>query len=190
MKKPLHMVTGINLVDYGFDPDTFLPLVKRFKVGENYGGVFDYISVRLDQKMPTIDQLYEWAKYFNENKVHFKIVGNHPRVGKLVSKLTKEQMAKIQELGGEYFAGEGIDEFGGWYSSKAKGYESCRGSENPVQGLVDCKEAKETYIRQIGKIVKLLREHGVHAGGDAMDRHPSVTRACRQRVANGVFARK
>ena len=155
------MVTGINLVDYGFDPDTFLPLVKRFKVGENYGGVFNYISVRLDQKMPTIEQLYEWAKYFNENKVYFKIVGNHPRVGKLFSRLTKEEMAKIQELGGEYFAGEGIGEFGGWYSSKAKGYESCRGSENPVQGMQTCKEAKETYIRQIGKIVKLLRENGV-----------------------------
>ena len=55
MKKPLHMVTGINLVDYGFDPDTFLPLVKRFKVGENYGGVFNYISVRLDQKKKLLE---------------------------------------------------------------------------------------------------------------------------------------
>ncbi len=161
MKKPLHMLTGINLVDYGFDPDTFLPLVKRFKVGENYGGVFNYISVRLDQKMPTIEQLYEWAEYFRDNKVYFKIVGNHPRVGKLFSRLTKEQFAKIKEIAGEYFAGEGIGEFGGWYSSKAKGYESCRGSENPVQGLKTCDEAAEAYKRQIGKIVNLLREHEV-----------------------------
>jgi len=159
MKKPLHMLTGINLVDYGFDPDTFLPLVKRFKVGENYGGVFNYISVRLDQKMPTIEQLYEWAEYFRDNKVYFKIVGNHPRVGKLFSKLTKEQFAKIKEIAGEYFAGEGIGEFGGWYSSKAKGYESCRGSENPVQGMKTCDEAVETYKRQIGKIVSLIKEN-------------------------------
>ena len=161
MKKPLHMLTGINLVDYGFDPDTFLPLVKRFKVGENYGGVFNYISVRRDQKMPTIEQLYEWAEYFRDNKVYFKIVGNHPRSGRLFSRLTKEQFAKIKEIAGEYFAGEGLGEFGGWYSSKAKGYESCRNSENPVQGFKTCDEAVAVYKRQIGKIVSLLRENEV-----------------------------
>ena len=161
MKKPKHMLTGINLVDYGFDPDTFLPLVKRFKVGKNYGDVFNYISVRLDQKMPTIEQLYEWAQYFHDNEVYFKIVGNHPRVGELFSRLSKEEMAKIQEIGGEYFAGEGIGEFGGWYSSKAKGYESVKESANPVQGIKTCDEAVATYKRQIGKIIKLLRENGV-----------------------------
>ena len=161
MKKQKHMVTGINLVDYGFDPDTFLPLVKRFKVGKNYGDVFNYLTVRLDQKMPTIEQLYEWAQYFHDNEVYFKLVGNHPRKGELFSILSKEEMAKLQEIGGEYFSGEGILEFGGWYSSKAKGYESCHGSENPVQGLKTCDEAVEVYKRQIGKIVKLLRDNGV-----------------------------
>ena len=156
MKKPLHMLTGINLVDYGFDPDTFLPLVKRFKVGDSVGGVFNYISVRLDQKMPTIEQIYEWAEYFRDNKVYFKIVGNHPRVGKLFSRLTKEQFAKIKEIAGEYFAGEGIGEFGGWYSSKAKGYESCRNSENPVQGLKTCKEAKELFHKHERREISCL----------------------------------
>ena len=159
MKKPLHMLTGINLVDYGFDPDTFLSLVKRFKYGNKPGDVFNYISVRLDQKMPTFEQLCEWAEYFRDNKIYFEIVGNHPRVGKLVSKLTKEQFAGIKEIAGEYFAGEGIGEFGGWYSSKAKGYESCRGSENPVQGIQTCDEAVKIYKRQIGKIVSLIKEN-------------------------------
>ena len=49
MKKPLHMLTGLNLVDYGFDPDTFLPLVKRFKYGKENGDLFKFISVRLVQ---------------------------------------------------------------------------------------------------------------------------------------------
>ena len=161
MKKQKHMVTGINLVDYGFDPDTFLPLVKRFKVGKNHGDVFNYVTVRLDQKMPTIEQLYEWAQYFHDNEVYFKLVGNHPRKGELFSILSKEEMAKLQEIGGEYFSGEGILEFGGWYSSKAKGYESCRGSENPVQGLKTCDEAVAVYKRQIGKTINFLRDNGV-----------------------------
>ena len=161
MKKQKHMITGLNLVDYGFDPDTFLPLVKRFKVGKENGNIFNYLTVRLDQKMPTIEQLYEWAQYFHDNEVYFKLVGNHPRKGELFSILSKEEMAKLQEIGGEYFSGEGILEFGGWYSSKAKGYESCHGSENPVQGLKTCDEAVAVYKRQIGKIVNFLRDNGV-----------------------------
>ena len=34
MKKPLHMITGINLGDYDFDPDTFMDLVKKYKFGK------------------------------------------------------------------------------------------------------------------------------------------------------------
>ena len=111
--------------------------------------------------MPTIEQLYEWAQYFHDNEVYFKLVGNHPRKGELFSILSKEEMAKLQEIGGEYFSGEGILEFGGWYSSKAKGYESCRGSENPVQGLKTCDEAVAVYKRQLGKTVKFLKDNGV-----------------------------
>ena len=159
MKKPLHMLTGVNLGDYGFDPDTFIGLVKRFKIGEENGGIFNILSVRLDQKRPTAEQLYEWAAYFRDNKIYFKISGNYNRWEKIALKLTKEETEKIQEIAGEYFMGDGLGEFGGFYATRAKGYDN-KNAEDPIQGIKTCKEAKETYIRQAQKIINPMRANG------------------------------
>ena len=160
MKKPLHMLTGLNLVDYGFDPDTFLPLVKRFKYGKENGDLFKFISVRLDQKRPTDEQLFEWAEYFRDNKIYFKTTGNYARFDKEVDlKLSRETTQKLHEIAGEYYIGDGIGEFGGFYATRAKGYDN-KTSEDPVQGIKTCKEAKEVYIRQIRKKIDKMRENG------------------------------
>ena len=160
MKKPIHMLTGLNLVDYGFDPDTFMPLVKRFKVGKENGDVFKFISVRLDQKRPTTEQLYEWAAYFRDNGVYFKTCGNYPRFGAEVTlALSKEETEKLHEIAGEYYIGDGLGEFGGFYATRAKGYDN-QTSPEPVQGAKNCKEAKEIYIRQIRRIIDKMRANG------------------------------
>ncbi len=160
MKKPLHMLTGLNLVDYGFDPDTFLPLVKRFKYGKENGDLFKFISVRLDQKRPTDEQLFEWAEYFRDNGIYFKTTGNYARFDKEVNlQLSRETTEKLHEIAGEYYIGDGLGEFGGFYATRAKGYDN-KTSEDPVQGINTCKEAKETYIRQIRKKIDKMLENG------------------------------
>ena len=160
MKKPKHMLTGVNIAHYRLEPDELIDVAKRFKFGKENGGVFTCYPLRVDQTRPTSEQLYEWAAYFRDNGVYFNIKNNYPRVGKPTMILTKEENEKIQEIAGEYYLGEQIGEFGGWYSSKAKGYSSVKCSENPVQGLKDCREAKETYIRQLRKIIDAMRENG------------------------------
>ena len=77
-----------------------------------------------------------------------------------IPRLTREETEKIQELGGEYFVGDGLGEFGGWYATKAKGYYARGVSENPVDGLRDCKEAKETYVRQTRKQMQPRIDNG------------------------------
>ena len=160
MKKPLHMKTGVNIGDYHFEPDTVLDVVKKYKFGKENGGLFNFLSIRLDKERPTSEQLYEWAKYFHDNEIYFKLSGNVSRIGDKTPRLTKEETVKIQELGGEFFLGDGIGEFGGWYASKAKGYYARGMSENPVEDLKDCREAKDTYVRQIGKEIKIRRDNG------------------------------
>ena len=161
MKKPLHMQTGVNIGDYHFEPDNILDVVKKYKFGKENGGLFNFLAIRLDKERPTAEQLYEWARYFHDNEIYFKISGNVPRRGdNRTPKLTPEETAKIQELAGEYFLGDGIGEFGGFYATKAKGYYARGMSENPVDGLKDCQEAKDTYIRQIGKEISVRRENG------------------------------
>ena len=38
MKKPKHMLTGVNIGDYGFDPDKVMDQLKKFKIGKKNGG--------------------------------------------------------------------------------------------------------------------------------------------------------
>ena len=71
-------------------------------------------------------------------------------------------MKEIQEIAGDYFLGDGLGEFAGWYATKAKGFYKRGLSENPVQGLKNCSEAKDTYIRQIGKEIKIRRDNGAN----------------------------
>ena len=82
MQKPLHMKTGVNIGDYHFEPDTILDVVKKYKFGKENGGLFNFLSIRLDKERPTSEQLCEWAKYFHDNEIYFKISRNVPRQGK------------------------------------------------------------------------------------------------------------
>ena len=163
MKKPLHMLTGVNIGDYGFDPDKVMDQLKHFKIGKNNGGIFTFVRFRVDQKRPTTEQLREWAQAMKENELYFMIVNNYPRVGELYTTLTKEEIEMLHEVGGEYFMGDEVGEFGGWYASKHKGYFGDGSSENPVQGLKTCDEAVEIYKRQLTKITDLLRANGAKA---------------------------
>jgi hypothetical protein len=61
------MLTGVNIGDYEFVPDTILDVVKKYKFGKENGDVFKFLTLRMDWERPTSEQLYEWARYFKEN---------------------------------------------------------------------------------------------------------------------------
>ena len=160
MKKPQHMLCGVNIGDYEFIPDTIIDVVKKYKFGLENGNLFNFLSIRVDQARPTSEHLYAWAKYFAENEVYFCITNNYNRYKDTPLTLTKEETEKIAEIAGEYFLGDEIGEFGGFYATRAKGYLNRQPCENPVQGLKTCDEAAETYKRQIGKLIKKMRDNG------------------------------
>lgn len=160
MKKPIHMLTGVNIGDYEFNPETILEVVKKYKFGKENGDVFNFLSLRMDWTRPSSAQLYEWAKYFKENGIYFKTSNNYPRFDKNVKlTLSKEEIEEIHRIAGEYYLGDGLGEFGGFYATRAKGYDNNL-SDNPIQGLKNCQDAKETYIRQIRKVIDKMRENG------------------------------
>ena len=41
MKKPKHMLTGVNIAHYRLEPDELIDVAKRFKFGKENGGVTD-----------------------------------------------------------------------------------------------------------------------------------------------------
>ncbi len=161
MKKPQHMLTGVNIGDYEFVPDTILDVVKKYKFGKENGNVFNFLTIRMDWERPTSEQLYEWARYFRENEIYFILAGNYPRYGELKFKLSKEEIEKMHEIAGEYFLGDKLSEFGGFYATRAKGYVRKSGKTiHPIQGMKSCLEAKETYINQVSHIADKMRENG------------------------------
>ena len=162
MKKPLHMLAGVNIGDYEFNHDTIIDVIKKYKFGLENGNLFRVLHLRVDMGRPSKERLYEWAKYLADNEVYFQISNNYPRIGELYTILDKDDLKILSEVGGEYFLGDDIGEFGGWYSSRAKGYKM---GENPVQGMTNCQEAKDMYVRQVGKIVDLLHGNGAELVG-------------------------
>ncbi len=161
MKKPLHMLTGVNIGDYEFIPETILDVLKKYKFGKvEDGNLFRFLSIRVDWERPTSEQLYSWAKFFKENEVYFCITNNYNRYKDIPLVLTKEETEKIGEIAGEYFLGDEIGEFGGFYATRAKGYLRREPCINPVQGIKTCEEAVENYKLQIGKLIKKMRDNG------------------------------
>jgi len=161
MKKPLHMLTGVNIGDYEFKPDTIIDVLKKYKFKkEEDGGLFRFLSIRVDWERPTSEQLYEWARYFKENEIYFCITNNYNRYKDTPLIVTKEEMEKIAEIAGEFFLGDEIGEFGGFYATRAKGYLTKEPCENPVQGIKTCDEAAAVYKRQIGKLINRMRQNG------------------------------
>ena len=95
MKKPLHMLTGVNIGDYEFKPDTILDVIKKYKFGKvEDGNLFRFLSIRVDWERPTSEQLYEWARYLSENEVYFSITNNYNRYKDVPLVLTKEDTRK------------------------------------------------------------------------------------------------
>ena len=161
MKKPKHMLTGVNIGDYGFSPEIVMDRVKKLGFGKENGGLFNYLSIRLRPADIPAEKLYEWAEYFRDNGIYFKTSGNYPRIGEIDLRMPKEVAEKMQQIAGEYYIADGVGEFGSWYATKAKGYFKKGTSENPVQGMKNCKEAKETYISQLRKVTDKMREGGI-----------------------------
>ena len=161
MKKPLHMLSGVNIGDYEFVPDTILDVVKKYKFGNKAGDLFNFLTIRVDWERPTSEQLYSWAEYFRDNEIYFMISGNFPRYGEQVPRITDEEMERMREIAGEYFMGNKLSEFGGFYATRGKGYTRKGGkTHHPIQGAKNCLEAKEMYKREVSFITERMRKNG------------------------------
>lgn len=166
MKREKKVISGVNISDYGFDPNRVIEDVKKYGDGK----IFRWCPIRCDQGDISIELWREYARYFKEKGIYFTIHNSSRGInlpeGKK-SHLTKEVVKDIQDIAGKYFLGTAIAEFGSYYASKAKGYrrgmseyalKNSKYGINPIQGLKDQQEAKDTYIRQITDLIEINKE--------------------------------
>ena len=171
MKKPKHMLTGVAIGDFKFTPETFFDDIRKYGDGKQ----FNYLSLKTlvpsrGNEPVTAEFLYEAAEYMRERGIYFTVRSDYRKVMSGPDPMyDKEVVKKIQEIAGEYFLGNEVLEFGGFYTSKARGYRKIKKGDgqnsihylsNPVTGLETVKEAKETYIKKLKEVIDPMREAG------------------------------
>jgi len=106
MKKDLVM-SGVHIGEHNHNPADFLDELRTRCVEPGY--TFVTIRTGYNNDRPVIEDKYfiEWAKYLAENKVYFVFLYTiqHAPDGRK-SALSKEIVAKIKEIAGEYFLGD------------------------------------------------------------------------------------
>ena len=155
MKKET-VISGLQYGLHNHTPETFPDVVKK------YGKNCELVMVRprsLDQM--TAEQYRKWAAFFRENEIYFCFHSNVRIIdGKTCSTLPKELVDQLYEIAGEYFIGTSLGEMGNSYSNHV--YEK-HGEEN-VQ-FKNMQEAKDTYIRDLQKLIAENRRVGIpHIG--------------------------
>ena len=182
IKKPKHMLTGVSVGDfYTFTPETFIDEIKKYGDGK----IFNYLSMKTlvpprNNEPITKEFLFEAAEYMRDHGIHFTLRSDFRKKMSAMDPLyDKDVVKKLEEIAGDYYLGNELLEFGGFYSSKAKKYKTriALDSEyteedkipsmttyhtmtNPVQGLKTVKEAAETYSRKLAEAVNPHREAG------------------------------
>ncbi len=166
MKKDLVM-SGVHIGEHNHDPALFLDELRTRCVEPGYN--FVTIRTGYNNDRPVIEDKYfiEWAKYLAENKVYFVFLYTlqHAPDGR-ISTLSKEIVAKIREIAGEYFLGDMIGETGASHACKWQGYynQGYGPGKDPTKiktDYPDMKAAAEGYVQAISEYVAIDRELGV-----------------------------
>ncbi len=163
------VMSGVHIGEHNHNPADFLDELRTRCVEPGYN--FVTIRTGYNSDRPVIEDKYfiEWAEYLAENKVYFVFLYTlqHAPDGR-VSALSKEIVAKIKEIAGEYFLGDMIGETGASYACKWPGYynQGFGPGKDPTKittNYPDMKSAAEGYVRAISEYVAIDRELGVPA---------------------------
>jgi len=184
MKKPKHMLTGLAIGDFKFIPEKMIDEIKKYGDGKVFKYITMQTNVpERGREHITEEFLYEISKYMSDHGIYFTF---RPDVRQLKPMeenpaCRKECIERVKEIAGEYFMGIETLEFGGYYTSKARSYREgykdwkyvpkpedspeyqermknfyFHSSKNPVAGLENAQEAKDTYISQFNKFKQIL----------------------------------
>ena len=161
------IISGVHIGEHTFRPEAVLEELWERCVKPGYR--FVTIRTGYNNNRPVIAGKYflQWAKYLADNKVYFVFLYTlqHAPDGHL-SALTKETVAKIKEIAGEYFLGDMIGETGASHACKFPGYynQGFGPGKDPTHirtDHADMKAAAEAYMQCISEYVKNDRKLGL-----------------------------
>ena len=130
-------LNGIRLGEYGLDPDNVIEEIteKCVKGRKNY----TVISARRPD-IPA-EKFIEWTRFMVEHEIYFQYAWGQREP----SPFTTETLEKIKEIGGKYFLGIELPEFGSIFGCAGKGYVFNAHFHN----FDKLSEGKEAFIKYI-----------------------------------------
>ena len=113
----MKFLNGIRIGEYALNPDTVLDEIREKCVEgrKNYTAIAVYRDEEIEP-----EKFISWAKYMAENKIYFHFACS--RNMKFRVPFTKETVAEMQRVAGEYFLGVFVPELGNIYGCSGYGY--------------------------------------------------------------------
>ena len=164
MLDPKKVLYGAHIGEHGYELDALTDEVKRLCVDRG----MNFVTIRLPKTKEPIDQKYliDWAKFCTENKLYFIYLYTIQHALNFDNKerkshLTKETVAKIKEIAGEYFMGDMLGELGSVWVGKLPGYYVEGHPPMLPQDAKDMQEAKDSFINATKEYINIDRELGI-----------------------------
>ena len=155
------VMCGVKIGEHSIDIDSVIKEIE--KRVEKTGCNLVYIRVPFREK--TSDEMFlDWARVLAEKKIYFHFATYRPP-NNLVEQFTPELVAKMKEIAGEFFIGNGISEPGTAAASNFRSYYKPVGYlENMLP--TDCKdmqEAHDNYIEMVKNAIDKTHEMTINA---------------------------
>ena len=145
-------VSGLHVGEHSFVPEK---LTEEFEARGIQN--MSFLTIRTPERPIDERYFYDWARWCRAHQVYFMFLYTvqHAPKGKK-SHLTREIVAKLREIAGEYFLGDQYGEIGSVLGATPRGYTALR--DGMAQGLADMQEAHDVFLQALRDYARIDEE--------------------------------
>ncbi|MBQ2613948.1 MAG: hypothetical protein IJB80_01290 [Clostridia bacterium] len=155
------ILSGIHIGEHSFDPDAVIEEIQTRCIDKK----MNFVTIRppMEESVPQ-EYFIKWAKFLAENKIYFVFLFavQHPPKD-ADCHLTKETIAEIKRIAGNYFIGDMLGETGSSFACKFPGYYNMglgKGKDDfiPDCNIPDMEVAHLKYIDYVSKFIEVGKQ--------------------------------
>ena len=155
---------GAHIGEHGYELDALTDEIKRLCIARG----MNFVTIRMPRVSQPIPEKYliDWAKFCADNKIYFIYLYTlqhalHFKGTERKSFLTREVVAQIKKVAGEYYMGDMLGELGSVWVGKLPGYYVEGHPPMLKQDAEDMEIAKEYFKSAVQDYLQIERELGI-----------------------------
>ncbi|MBO5879671.1 MAG: hypothetical protein J6Q68_03895 [Clostridia bacterium] len=155
---------GAHIGEHGYELDALTDEIKRLCIARG----MNFVTIRVPRVSEPIPEKYliDWAKFCADNKIYFIYLYTlqhalHFKGTDRKSFLTRETVAEIKRVAGEYYMGDMLGELGSVWVGKLPGYYVEGHPPMLKQDAEDMETAKGYFKSAVQDYLKIERELGI-----------------------------